>query len=149
MSGLRRVQPLDLAIGAVVVTAAVFALVKIPGYRWAGQAEGAFLRAVPVTVTIEVPNPVQARIAQEWAPGVHEFESGQGRLPARLEAIEPLDGGGARLRLTMTARVDGSGRAYWGDTRLRRGEGLTLADAARRASGLQVDIAGLDAGTRR
>ena len=132
-----RPHPLDAALFAVAVLAAVYLLVTVPGYRWRGQPGGGYLRVVPMHLTLEVAGTTECRVAAGLAPGRRMAETGRG--PAEIEVLN-VDSGHetVRVELRVSGEEDGQGRRFWNDQRLRRGEGFGFADAAVRVRGVLI-----------
>lgn len=136
MSLLRRLHPLDLGLAALGLLAVVYLLVTVPGYRWARSADSGLMRLVPYTLTILVQNPAQLALAQAVSPGPLEVETSRGLRRLEIVAVEPDPAPDrTRLRLRVIAEVDGAGRAFFAESRLRAGDGFSFADAERRIGG--------------
>jgi len=144
MRFLRRLHPLDIALGLVAIAALSYLAVTLPGYRWERGIAGAHLRLEPVALTLEVPSPTFGRLARELVPGALTVETPRGPRGIRIVRVtEPAGGAaaGTLLELELTASVDGSDRAFFADQRLRRGESFSFATSELKVAGILVEVA--------
>jgi hypothetical protein len=136
----RRLTAYDLVMVTVVLTAAVYLLVTVPGYRWSRSVQGGFLRDQPVALTLEVTQPTMVRITSELQPGAMEAWTPRGRRRITIMRVGPGPDGSLQLTIRLLAQVDGAGRRFWADQQLRRGQGFAFGNRELQIAGVLLAV---------
>jgi len=136
-----RPRSFDVAAAAVALALITFLVVTLRGYRWTGSVDSGLLRAARFRLTVAVADPALAQLARELRPGIVEAETLYGPQSIDVVYVEPERvAGGVRIGLLLDAGMDRSGRVFWADQRLRRGEVFTFAGTDWKLAGVLLGV---------